>query len=99
MLDHVRDADFCMSEAVRITKPGGLLVIGQELSDAKDAATMQADPGQVGHPIRVDHHWMDDRLVGFESVLKKILSRDDGRGPAHHYGTYVYTGRKVIPST
>jgi len=99
VLDHVRDADVCMREAVRITKPGGVLIIGQELSDTKDGETMQDDPGQVGHPIRVDHHWMDSRLVGFEPVVKKILPREEGRGPAHHYGTYVFAGRKVFPET
>lgn len=98
VLDHVRDADVCMKQAVRITKPGGILIIGQELSDERDAVNMRDDPGQIGHPIRVDHKWMDNHLAGFEPVLKKMLSREDGRGPAHHYGTYVFAGRKMSVS-
>jgi SAM-dependent methyltransferase len=94
VLDHVQDADAALREAVRITRPGGILVIGQELSNAADAETMRSDPGQIGHPIRVDHHWLDIRLAGFEPVKKVILSREEGRGPAHHYGTYVFAGIK-----
>jgi len=95
VLDHVCDADVCMKEAVRITKHGGFLIIGQELSDEVDTVNMKNDPGQVGHPIRVEHYWMGGHLAGFEPVIKKILSRDEGRGPAHHYGTYVFAGSKM----
>lgn len=97
VLDHVRDADACLRAASRITAPGGFLILGQELSDAHDADAMKDDPGQVGHPIRVDHHWMDERLHGFEPVIKRILPRDEGRGPEHHYGTYLFAGRRSGP--
>ncbi|MEI6564444.1 MAG: class I SAM-dependent methyltransferase [bacterium] len=95
VLDHVRDADLCIKEAARITKPGGFLIMGQEMSDDDDAKAMRDDPGQVGHPIRVDHDWMDAHLVDFKPVLKKVLSRHEGRGPEHHYGTYIFAGRKL----
>ncbi len=95
VLDHVRDAEQCVKEAVRITRPGGVLVIGQELSNAEDAEAMRSDLGQIGHPIRVDHTWLDAQLAAFEPVHKKLLSREAGRGPEHHYGTYVFAGRKL----
>jgi SAM-dependent methyltransferase len=94
VLDHVQDAARCMAQAVRITRPGGLLIIGQDLSNEEDAQRMQNDPGQIGHPIRVDHTWMDTHLTGFSPVLKRVLPREAGRAPEHHYGTYVFAGQK-----
>lgn len=97
VLDHVRNADAALREAMRITKPGGVLIIGQELSNAEDARIMRRDPGQIGHPIRVDHDWMDARLSAFEPLRKILLPREDGRGPEHHYATYVFAGKKRFP--
>jgi Methyltransferase domain len=88
VLDHVRDAEACLAVVAKITR--GLLVLGQDLTD-------ETDPGEydVGHPIRMDHHFLDESLgPSFESVLHKILSRENGRDPAAHYGTFVYVGKK-----
>ena len=98
VLDHVQDADACLRQAVRITKPGGFLIIGQELSDQKDAEIIQKDPGVIGHPILVDHLWLDGHLAAFTPVLKKVLPRAEGRGPAYHYGTYLFAGQKASTS-
>lgn len=94
VLDHVRDAGVCLQTAMRITKPGGVLIIGQDLSNEQDAIAMQDDPGQVGHPIRVDHEWMDSYLKDWTPIIKKVLTREQGRAPAYHYGTYVFAGHK-----
>jgi SAM-dependent methyltransferase len=93
VLDHTRDLPLCLQQAVRITKPGGYLVVGQDLSDADDA---QRTAGDVGHPVRVDHHALDEELVPcFAQVLYRILPRDEGRNPSAHYGTYLFIGKKT----
>jgi SAM-dependent methyltransferase len=92
VLDHVRDAMECLRQAARIARPGGYFVLGQDLSNVEDVACTGDD---LGHPIRIDHATLDGRLLEhFEPVLHRILSREEGRGPAAHYGTYLFIGRK-----
>lgn len=95
VLDHVQDAERCMDAALSITRPGGFLVIGQELSDEHDILAMKGLEGEEGHPIKVNHQWFEERMAGkFEPVIQKVLDRESGRDPAHHYGTYLFAGRK-----
>jgi SAM-dependent methyltransferase len=92
VLDHCRDSLACIRQAVRITKPGGFLVIGQDLSNFDDVQRIGDD---IGHPIRIDHETLDNELLQvFRKVHYKILSRDEGRNPSAHYGTYVFIGQK-----
>jgi SAM-dependent methyltransferase len=91
VLDHVRDAALCLQEAVRITKQGGYLLLGQDLSNDEDAA---ATAGDVGHPVTLDRGDVDPFLAGFDPVINTQLSRDEGRNPSAHYGTLVFAGRK-----
>ena len=56
VLDHVRDGPRCLEEMRRVLRPGGHLVLGQDLSDARDVEAMGDD---VGHPIRLDHATLD----------------------------------------
>jgi SAM-dependent methyltransferase len=90
VLDHVYDSAACLTESTRITRSGGMLILGQDLTD-------ESDPGayDVGHPIRLDHEMLDDVLErSFCARLRKVLSREEGRNPEAHYGTYVYIGEK-----
>jgi SAM-dependent methyltransferase len=89
VLDHVQDAFTCLDTAVRITKPNGYLVIGQDLSDETDAAKED-----ICHPIRLSHEDMNDHITGFDSKLYKILDREQGRNPQAHYGTLLFIGKK-----
>jgi len=95
VLDHVRDARACMDQLVRVVKPGGYLVIGQDLSDEGDLARQKGDPGAVGHPIKLRHEWFERWLnQGFEPVINRLLTRAEGRAPDVHYGTLLFAGRK-----
>ncbi|MEO8350365.1 MAG: methyltransferase domain-containing protein [Chthoniobacteraceae bacterium] len=96
VLDHVRDARACMDHLVRCVKPGGFLIIGQDLSDTSDVDRLASDPGLTGHPIKLQHDWFAPWLKsGFEPVIDRLLSREEGRAPDMHYGTLVFAGRKL----
>jgi SAM-dependent methyltransferase len=92
VLDHVQDAWQCLDTAIRITKPGGQLVIGQDLTDSEDVSRSTED---VGHPIRLHHSDIDAHLdARIRRQFYKVLPRHDGRNPAAHYGTYLLIGQK-----
>lgn len=95
VLDHVMDARRCLRVATTLAKPGGFILIGQELSDDEDARRVAQTIVEHGHPIKIKHEWMDEILAPVcEPVLRTILPREHGRNPSFHYGTYVYAGRK-----
>jgi len=91
VLDHVRDANLCMRNAIGLLRTGGYFLLGQDLSDEQDLAT---HPYDVGHPIRLRLEDLEPYLAGLEPVLRKDLSRGEGRDPRLHYATLVYAGRK-----
>ncbi len=91
VLDHVRNAHECMQNLVRVTKPGGIMIIGQDLSDEAD---IEAQGEDIGHPIRLDGEWFSPYFEGFEPIVSKILGREEGRAPDHHYGTLLFAGKK-----
>jgi SAM-dependent methyltransferase len=91
VLDHVRDADLCLAVATGLVRPGGIFIIGQDLSNEDD---VRGHPYDVGHPIRLTQETVEGHLAGFEPVLRKDLSRDEGREPRLHYGTLIFAGRK-----
>ena len=94
VLDHVKDSILCLRQAIRITKPGGYLIVGQDLSNMEDVLQTGDD---IGHPIRIDRSTLDLELMPhFETVLYKTLGREEGRNPSAHYGTYIFIGRKRI---
>lgn len=95
VLDHVRDASRCMQVAQELVRPGGWLVIGQDLSDAGDVEVLERAPGHEGHPIAVDERWMRDQLgESWSPAVNRVLSRGEGRDPAHHSGTFLFAGRR-----
>lgn len=96
VLDHVQDARRCMENLIRVIKPGGTLVLGQDLTNEQDLKALSGDEGEVGHPIKLDHYWFAPFLDRrFKVILSKVLPRGEGREPAHHYGTLVFVGRKL----
>ena len=96
VLDHVRDAPECLRQAVRVVKPQGVLVLGQDLTCEEDLH-MPGVLNDVGHPIRINHRTLDSCLDGvFDPIIRRILSREEGREPKAHYGTYLYAGIKRI---
>jgi SAM-dependent methyltransferase len=95
VLDHVRDARRCMENLTRVIKPGGTLIVGQDLTNEEDFAKLKDEPGAIGHPIKLTHQWFDPYLrPGFEPLIDKLLPREQGREPHQHYGTLVFAGRK-----
>src|SRR4029079_18307968 len=79
VLDHVQDAVACVENAIRITKPGGHFVFGQDLTDQEDMLTIGDD---VGHPIRLHHEDINYLIQSrFYPALYRVLSREDGRNP------------------
>ena len=95
VLDHVSDAVLCLRKAIAITRLGGILVLGQDLTDEEDTRKLKGGAGEIGHPITIDHVWVE-RILGsnFEPLIQKVLNREEGRDPAYHYGTYIFAGRK-----
>jgi SAM-dependent methyltransferase len=98
VLDHVQDAEICIEKAINITKPGGILIIGQDLSNEDDITRLEKRIGldaDIGHPIRLAHEWLDQFIIGkFDPIIYRILPRELGRVPEFHYGTYIFAGRK-----
>lgn len=97
VLDHVQDAEACLSEIYKVLKPGGYFVFGQDLSNEEDIEKQnKKEGGAVGHPIKLHEHALDT-LLGerYEIKMKKILPREKGRSPRYHYGTYLFVGTKI----
>jgi 2-polyprenyl-6-hydroxyphenyl methylase/3-demethylubiquinone-9 3-methyltransferase len=95
VLDHVQDADRCMRNLVNVIRPGGLLIVGQDLTNEEDLRALQRDPGAVGHPIKLDHKWFEPHVQRFQPVIKKVLNREQSREPHQHYGALIFSGRKL----
>ena len=95
VLDHVENAEQCMMEMFRVLQPGGYFIFGQELTSAEDLERNHQWRDDVGHPIKLHGEFLDGLLnPSFEAKLKKVLTREQGRVPAHNYGTYIYIGKK-----
>jgi len=96
VLDHVRDAHACMRNLIRVTRPGGFVLLGQDLSNDEDAEALRRDGGAVGHPVKLDHYWFEPYLEKrFDPIIKKVLPREQGREPHQHYGTLIFAGQKT----
>ena len=94
VLDHVRDANLCMQNLIRVLKPGGFVIVGQDLTNEEDL--MRHPEGlKAGHPITLDEKWFEPYLNGrFDTVLQKVLPREVGWADHWHYGTLVFAGKK-----
>jgi ubiquinone/menaquinone biosynthesis C-methylase UbiE len=94
VLDHVQDANVCLKELVRVTRPGGYIVLGQDLTNDDDLLDPE-NRDDVGHPIKMTHDTLDASLLPNSTpVLRKVLTREAGRNPSSHYGTYIFIGRR-----
>lgn len=94
VLDHVRDAQLCMKNLVRVVKSGGYLVIGQDLTNEEDL-NRQPEGLQIGHPVTLNKEWFGPYLDTCCELFSKVIPRDQGWAPQWHYGTLVYIGKKL----
>lgn len=95
VLDHVQDTALCLKEINRVTKKGGYIILGQDLSD-KDSLANAKTRDDIGHPIKINHTTLErDLEVDFKFCLKKIIPKEQGRNPEAHYGTFIFIGSKV----
>lgn len=90
VLDHVADYGRCIGEMDRVLKPGGILVLGNDLSNSEDMQRCPESYTDIGHPIKVDHDTLNASLKGYRQLYYKIWPRNEGRNPRAHYG--VFTG-------
>lgn len=90
VLDHVNNYDLCMNEIFRVLKNEGVLILGQDLSNREDLIRCPESYSDIGHPIKIDLRLIEQILAGnYKKLFEKILSRDEGRNPQAHYGTYL----------
>ncbi len=92
VLDHVLDAEKGLLEMHRVLKPGGFFVFAQDLTDE---AGIQKKEKHEGHPIRLDHQYLDAFFADkYEPAFKDMLSREESRVFDDYYGTYLLIGKK-----
>jgi SAM-dependent methyltransferase len=96
VLDHVQSFDQCMEEMHRVLRTGGILVLGQDLSNEEDLEMCPESYADVGHPIKVDEESIDSWADGrYSPLLRRVLAREEGRNPPAHYGTYIGLLQKI----
>jgi ubiquinone/menaquinone biosynthesis C-methylase UbiE len=92
VLDHVQDANLCMQQLLRVVKRGGIVIIGQDLTDSRDLKR-QPEGVKVGHPITLDEDWFRPYIESnFTQIVYKMLPREAGWAPDWHYGTLCFAG-------
>jgi SAM-dependent methyltransferase len=93
VLDHVKSVEGCFRHMETALKPGGILILGQELTNEEDEKN---HPGHddIMHPIMIDESNLSKFLEPYEVLKYRVLSREEGRNPDYHCGTLLFVGRK-----
>ena len=77
---------------------GGGVRVGQALAHrarlVDDEEDVRRHPEDIGHPIRLAKEDVDPHLENFDVILRRDLSRDEGREPRLHYSTLIFAGSK-----
>ena len=93
VLDHVRSVELCFDHIDSSLNKDGIFIFGQDLTSEEDVIS-HGDEVDVCHPIRLDEASLEKYLEKYSIILKKILPRNEGRNPSHHYATLIFVGRK-----
>lgn len=99
VLDHVQKPDLCMTQLLRVLASGGILILGQDLTTESDLmkneSIMQKSKMDLGHPhIFPDSKYFYEYLHVLKPILNKVLTREEGRAPDWHSGTFIFAGIK-----
>jgi SAM-dependent methyltransferase len=93
VLDHVKSVEGCFKHMEAALKPGGILILGQELTNEEDEEK-HAGHEDVMHPITMDEKNISKFLSPYDVLKYEVLPREDGRNPEYHCGTLLFVGRK-----
>lgn len=94
VLEHVKDPEECCRNAIRVTRPGGIVIIGEDLASEH---SLENAPGgyDVLHPHTMSSELLDDCLLPFvDPILHKRLKKEDCRSPDKLDGTYLLAGKR-----
>ena len=60
------------------------------VSNQEDFDNCPESYSDIGHPIKIDHLLIEQTLKShYQKLSEKILTRNEGRNPQAHYGTYL----------
>jgi SAM-dependent methyltransferase len=88
VLDHVRSADACLTNATALVRRDGYFLFGQDL------VPQTAGDDDVLHPIKLSAADVESYLESFAPIVQKLLPSEHARSPTHE-GTLVFAGRKT----
>jgi 2-polyprenyl-3-methyl-5-hydroxy-6-metoxy-1,4-benzoquinol methylase len=99
VLEHVRDWEACMRNFLRVIKPGGIAIFGQELTSdeiVESTKVIREETGtDIGHPHKFDTcEMMRVFFKDFDPIIDKECPREEVRLQKWNSGAWVYAGRK-----
>lgn len=100
VLDHVQDVSLCMENLIRVVRPNGILIFGQDLTSEDDVRATQIQRERTGATIGHPHIFPCEKIFlpylrDFEPIVHKVLSRQEGRSPVYHSGTFLFAGKRT----
>lgn len=93
------DPDLCLKNLVRVTKTGGILIFGNDLTSEQDLKNNEEELKRtesfIGHPHIFDNpEELLEYFKSFDPIILKILKREEGRSPRYHFGTLIFAAKK-----
>jgi SAM-dependent methyltransferase len=100
VLDHVRDVNLCMRNLIKVVSRNGILVLGQDLTTEADVQATQDQREKTGATIGHPHIFPSEKfffpyLQTFQPIIQKVLTKEQGRTPLYHSGTFLFAGQRA----
>jgi 2-polyprenyl-3-methyl-5-hydroxy-6-metoxy-1,4-benzoquinol methylase len=93
VLDHVQNIDMCLDSIASAVARGGMIIIGQDLSNEEDFRQCPESWADTKHPIKLSLEDLAPYLMlRFNTQFVNILPREKGRNPKAHYATLLWAG-------